>query len=268
MRLSDNTIRMGDSMIAQTTAKIIDKTLLASSMWLFTLYDPEIARNAQPGQFIHINVNRLYHPLMRRPISIFSSDETTSFQILFKTVGPGTQILAEKRLGEELDIISPLGNCFPEVKDPDRDVLCVAGGIGIAPIHFLLLQTRRKHRSVKLLFGGKSVDDIIFRAELNYLTDKLVITTEDGSLGLKGLVTDYLADHLGEETDCYVCGPMPMVKAVQEVIRDKPVNCYASLEERMGCGFGACRGCTVKTTDGFKRICTDGPVFDIRELDI
>lgn len=251
-------------MIAHTTAQLIDKQSLSSVIRLFTLRNPVIAREARPGQFIHIKINNCYYPLMRRPISVFSSDNSNNFQILFKIVGEGTKQLAEKNIGEEIDIISPLGNSY--TINENRDILCVAGGIGIAPIYFLLLRAHQKGVNATLLFGGKTVDDILFRQDLNYLTNKLIIATEDGSLGNKGKITEFLPPYLDEMVDMYVCGPIPMVKVIKDTIGFRNINCYVSLEERMGCGLGACRGCVVNTVNGYMRVCTDGPVFNLNEL--
>lgn len=253
-------------MIAHTSAKIIGKDDLSPTIRLFTLHNPDIAKEAKPGQFIHINVNHLYHPLMRRPISIFSADGNATFQILFKVIGEGTNILSEKEIGDELDIISPLGNAYS--LNDNKEILCIAGGIGIAPIFFLLNHVKKNYNNIKstLIFGGRTIDDIIFRSELNSISDKMLLVTEDGLVTNKGYVTDYLEPYLDENIDIYVCGPMPMVKRIKEIIGDRDINCYVSLEERMGCGFGVCRGCAVNTVDGYKTVCKDGPVLNLKEL--
>jgi dihydroorotate dehydrogenase electron transfer subunit len=233
-------------------------------------YDaPEIAAEAKPGQFLHIRVSHHTAPLLRRPISILWADSSRIVQVLFKVVRTGTALLAEKREGETVDLVGPLGNPFPYTWE--KDALMIAGGYGIAPVYFLGRLNRSEHNRRTLFYGARSRDQLYLTDELRKVFDEVVYTTDDGSLGRRGMVTDPLRDYIASRRNyaVYACGPTPMLAAIQGMLeREAPERpaCWLSLENRMGCGIGACLGCVINTREGFKTTCKAGPVFDGYEV--
>ena len=239
---------------------------------------------SRPGQFIDIKIDDFF---LRRPISIFDHDDD-HVEILYRVIGAGTDALATKAPGDELDVLLPLGNGFDAEKCGERSLL-VAGGIGMPPIHELAKQLNDSAHSFRVLLGFRSADDIFGIDSFRSLCIEPVIATEDGSAGVKGLVTDVMEimrsgkghaknasaasgnDTTGEldfDYDCvFCCGPEPMLRAVYETaIKNNVSEGQFSFEERMGCGFGACMGCSCKTRYGYKRICRDGPILSMDEI--
>lgn len=249
-----------------TRATLVASEAIDPETFLQTYEAPPIARAALPGQFVHIRVSNLSAPLLRRPISILWSDRDSWIQILFKVVRTGTAILAEKREGEEVEIVGPLGTPFPF--DATREAVMVAGGYGIAPVYFLGRANQERSVRRTLIYGARSESLLYLRDEMKEAFDEVIYTTEDGSLGLTGRVTGPLNELLAErpEASVYACGPNPMLAAVQRAALEHDVPCWLSLENRMGCGIGACLGCVVRTHEGFKTTCKEGPVFDAREV--
>lgn len=240
----------------------------------------------RPGQFIDILVDDYF---LRRPISIFDHDDK-HVEILYRVVGGGTDALAGKQPGDTLDVLLPLGNGF-DLDRYGKNNLLVAGGIGMPPIHELAkLMNERKDTQIqagdeskfRVLIGFKSADDMFGIDSFKKLGIEPIVATEDGSYGEKGLVTDVMrrmktdpdkadiieSDRLHFDYDCvFCCGPEPMLKAVYKTAVDNGVTLgQFSFEERMGCGFGACMGCSCETKYGYKRICKDGPVLDLDEI--
>ncbi|MDO4548446.1 MAG: dihydroorotate dehydrogenase electron transfer subunit [Clostridia bacterium] len=199
----------------------------------------------RPGQFAQIKVPGFY---LRRPISVCDWGDDW-FKIIFCAVGEGTDRLSQARPGDKLDILTGLGNGFSLPDDEKRTALLVGGGMGAAPM--LGLAKRLNSPDVAL---GFRTDSVSFMYEIARYARDFIVATQDGSRGRAGLVTEFLG---AEYDDVYVCGPAPMMKAVGCIYPDARF----SLEERMGCGFGACMGCAVETRDGVKRVCADGPVF-------
>ncbi|MDR3215590.1 MAG: dihydroorotate dehydrogenase electron transfer subunit [Bacilli bacterium] len=222
-------------------AKDIYKMALASSL------------QALPGQFINIKIKDVY---LRRPISI-SKIEKDYFEIIYKIVGKGTRILSTYQKDDYLDILLPLGNGFELVKN--KQVLVIGGGIGIPPLLELIKQLSTNNK-VTFLIGLNDIEEHIYQEY------QPLVTTINKSVSFQGNVIDYLNNHHLEYDYAYACGPMPMLKALQNYLK---VEGQISIEERMGCGFGACVGCTCQTKQHqYKRICVDGPVFRIGELDL
>ena len=221
---------------------------------------PAIARAAQPGQFLHLRVPGA--TLLRRPFSIHDviGDRVS---VLYRLVGAGTLQLAGISTGGIVDVIGPLGRPFA-IDPVPRHQIVVAGGIGIAPLQFLL---RRLHhaRLAPLLFYGCTTKHEL----LPHLAVKKVTTTDDGSCGSKGFVTsalqEWTATHPGARL--YACGPWPMLRAVAQIAARHGLPCQVSLESLMACGIGACQGCVVKTVNGYRTVCHDGPVFDSADID-
>jgi len=236
-------------------ADVLEKRFLTEDIFLIRLLAPDIAINCQPGQFVNLKCSHLYDPLLRRPISIFDADEDSGeISLLIRIVGKGTNLLSKFEKGDKLDILGPLGNSFP--KDDYRNPLLVAGGIGIAPLYFLA----RNLNHPTLIWGAKSKKEFFLLDELRE-SSCLFVFTEDGSLGEKGLATDKLA-YLSQGHDViFACGPVQMLKEVVRIAREIGIPSFISLEERMACGFGACLGCAVRTKQGYKILCKEGPIL-------
>ena len=209
-----------------------------------------------PGQFINLKLDGLY---LRRPISVCDADDKT-VTILYKIVGTGTEQMAAMPVGTEIDVLSGLGNGF-DVADAGEKTLLIGGGIGSAPLYWLARELIAMGKKVTCVLGFNSKDDVIYADEFRALGTEVLISTVDGSEGVKGFVTDAMA---GLDYDYfYTCGPEPMLKAVYKA---STCDGQFSFEERMGCGFGACMGCSCKVVTGYKRICKDGPVLRKEEL--
>ena len=210
-----------------------------------------------PGQFINIKIDDLY---LRRPISICDYDKET-ITIIFKVVGHGTEKMAEMEKGTKLDILTGLGNGFNKTRS-GKSPLLVGGGVGTPPMYRLCKELIDEGKSPIVVLGFNSKEDVFFEDEFKKLGAEVYISTVDGSYGTKGFVTDVIKD-LDNYTYHYACGPLPMLKALYNTAEG---DGEYSFEERMGCGFGACMGCTVKVKDGFKRVCKDGPVLKKEEI--
>lgn len=225
---------------------------------------PDIAVEAKPGQFVTISCGR--DLTLRRPLSVHRVDKKEQISILFAVVGAGTHWLSQRLTGEKLDLLGPLGNGF-SVQPSTKKLLLAAGGIGIAPLVLLAQKALDEGKLVKLLLGSRT-KNCLYPEELLPEGTETVITTEDGSFGKKGKVTDVLAEYIDWADQIYACGPLAMYKSIAEQSKQwpdkKPVQ--VSLEVRMGCGIGACLCCSIKTKTGMKQVCRDGPVFNLNEV--
>lgn len=208
-----------------------------------------------PGQFVNISLDGFY---LRRPISIYSYDETF-ITIIFKVVGEGTKTLAKAKKGDTFDVLMPLGNGFDTAKGGSKPLL-VGGGIGVPPLYGLAEAMVVQGVTPQVVIGFNHASDIILVEEFRALGIDPVITTADGSVGVKGFVTDAMKTM--DFDYVYTCGPEPMLKAVYDCTPDGQF----SFEARMACGFGVCMGCTCETKYGYKRICKDGPVLYKEEI--
>ena len=209
-----------------------------------------------PGQFINIKLEGFY---LRRPISICDYDDTT-ITIIYKVVGEGTEVMSKKKSGEKLDVLCGLGNGFDTSKSMDKPVL-IGGGVGVPPMYNLCKKLIADDKEVTVILGFNKKDEIFYEDKFENLGADVKVTTVDGSYGIKGFVTDALKET--EYSYFYTCGPMPMFKAIESTA---VTSGQYSFEERMGCGFGACMGCSCKTKYGNKRICKDGPVLEREEI--
>lgn len=207
------------------------------------------------GQFINIKLDGLY---LRRPISVCDRDDD-SVTIIYKVVGKGTEQMSAMQSGV-LDVLTGLGNGYDTTKSGDRPLL-VGGGVGVPPLYMLAKQLIAEGKEVSVILGFNTASEVFYKDEFEAIGAKVYVTTVDGSLGIKGFVTDALADI--DYTYVYTCGPEPMLKALYRSIN---TSGQFSFEERMGCGFGACMGCSCKTITGYKRICKDGPVLEKEEI--
>ncbi len=255
-------------MIVETARVIEHKHFIAphaEEFHLLTLLAPEIAAKAQPGQFVMLRIGTQLDPLLRRPFSIFWQEEET-ISLLYKVVGKGTHLMAQWQAGQEVNILGPLGQGFTFISGSPQWL--VAGGAGIAPLFFLAKQLSQKNISFQLLWGlrYRVAQELI--AFLKQHLDNLTIYTEDGSLGYQGLVTEGV-EHLYQQERpqvIYACGPMPMLRALYAWTKKENIPLQVSLEAHMACGVGACLGCVVETTSGYKKVCQDGPVFNAEEI--
>ena len=237
----------------QTTLIVTENTRLADGIYRLRLAGDTSAITA-PGQFVQVQVPGFY---LRRPISVCDWDSET-LTLVYKVVGNGTDAMCRMIPGTELDLLTGLGNGFDITRCGERPLL-IGGGVGLPPMVGLCrcLMQAGKHPTV--LAGFNTADEVFLREDVEKLGAPFVLATMDGSAGIKGLVTDALPEI--DFTDICACGPLPMLKAIMNA-DDHPAQ--LSFEERMGCGFGACMGCTVKVKGGYKRICKDGPVL-VRE---
>ena len=269
----------------QSLCTITSNVEVSPSIHLMWLEAPDVAATAQPGQFITVRCKDL---TLRRPLSIHQvvvASETKQSQValLFKVVGKGTLWLSQLQIGDKIDILGPLGKGFsipsvtarcPECKRRNmprqsRNLLLVAGGIGIAPLAFWAQRASSQH-SLTLIHGASTAAQLYEQP----LPPKVqfIPVTEDGTMGRKAMVTDILPDFLPWADQVYACGPIEMYKAMAKMsLRAKRSNlkikkCQVSLEVRMGCGIGACYGCTINTKKGLKQVCRDGPIFELEDI--
>lgn len=207
------------------------------------------------GQFINIQLDGLY---LRRPISVYDRDDV-SVTIIYKVVGKGTEQMAKMQSGETLDVLTGLGNGYDLSLSGDKPLL-LGGGVGVPPLYMLAKKLREQGKSVSVVLGFNTESEVFCEEDFKKLGCDVAVTTADGSYGKKGFVTDA---YPGEYSYFYTCGPEPMLKAVYKTVS---TDGEMSFEERMGCGFGACMGCSCKTITGYKRICKDGPVMKKGEI--
>jgi dihydroorotate dehydrogenase electron transfer subunit len=220
------------------------------------ILEGDVSHITVPGQFVNIKLDGFY---LRRPISVCNV-EGNMLTLIFKAVGKGTEKMAEMTPGEKLDILTGLGNGYALAESGDTPLL-IGGGAGVPPMYLLARRLIAKGKKVTVILGFGSADEVFYKEEFETLGAKVIVATADGSLGVKGFVTDAMEGV--DYTYFYTCGPEPMLKAIY----DKSLTSgQFSFEERMGCGFGACMGCSCKTKYGNKRICRDGPVLTKEEI--
>lgn len=240
---------------------VVSNEEIKRRIFLLKVRDNKIAANVVPGQFVHIRIEDSFLPLLRRPFSIHDVDGDI-FAILYKIRGRGTFLLSKYRRGDQIDIIGPLGKGF-NIKKYDK-IAIVAGGMGVAPLYFLAKKLKTKELTI--LLGAATEEELAYVGEFSKLGE-LKITTEDGSLGTKGMVTDLLRE-IRDSNYIAACGPTPMLKVVKSFTTKHNIPCQLSLEERMACGIGICLSCAVKSANSYKYVCKDGPVFWSSEIDI
>ena len=249
-------------------AKLINKEQIKEDLFKYTLQTENIAKNAKPGNFIEMKVADTSTVFLRRPISIFNIDGN-NIEVIFQVKGKGTKCLSEKQVGDEIDILGPLGLGTFEVDNFDK-VAIIGGGIGVFPLYELAKQLKGKTK-INTYLGFRNKDFVVVEDEFKAVSDNLIITTDDGSYGEKGFAIDFLKRD--EKPDMiYACGPLPMLKAVKAYADENNIKCQISLEERMGCGIGACLGCAVKVIkngeERYGHVCKDGPVFYSIDVEI
>ena len=227
---------------------------IAKNVYRMTL-SGDVSEIRNPGEFVNIRISGFY---LRRPISVHDIGENT-VTIIYKVVGRGTEAMSRMTEGEELQVLTGLGNGYDLSLSGERPLL-LGGGVGVPPLYLLAKRLIEQGKRVSVVLGFNTADEVFCEDEFRALGCDVTVATADGSYGVKGFVTDAMPD---EYTYFYTCGPEPMLRAV---FRASKTSGQFSFEERMGCGFGACMGCSCKTVTGYKRICKDGPVLKKEEI--
>ena len=235
----------------QAIYTVAENERIADGIYQMTLSGDTSAFSA-PGQFVNVKLDGFY---LRRPISVCDYGED-SLTLIYKVAGGGTGAMAKLSRGATLDLLTGLGNGFDLSESGDRPLI-VGGGVGVPPLYRLCRDLSAQGKRPTVILGFNAEKDLFYLDEFKRVVHEVRVATADGSFGEKGFVTDVMRT-VRDYSYFYACGPIPMLKAV---CRMAQTDGQVSLEERMGCGFGACMGCTVETADGAKRVCRDGPVF-------
>jgi dihydroorotate dehydrogenase electron transfer subunit len=233
-------------------------------------------RGVTPGQFVMLRVKGREFPFLGRPMSIYRLHGNTgdlTMELLYRVVGKGTSAISRLKPDDEIDILGPLGRGF-DIFPHCKRVVMVAGGIGIAPLSFLGhsygADTINKPPQIICYVGAQRADLLVGLDGIGEICSDIRISTDDGSRGYRGLVTELFEQDMpsynGGDSVIYSCGPFPMIKRLAEILRNRAVPCQVSVEERMACGVGACLGCAISVKSGYRKVCSDGPVFDIDEF--
>lgn len=238
----------------QVIFEIAENGALAENVYRMRMLG-DVSAVTSSGQFVNIKIEGLY---LRRPISVCDKDEN-SVTVIYKVVGKGTEILSRMQKGEKLDVLTGLGNGYDLTLSGDEPLL-IGGGVGVPPLYMAAKELLKHGRKVSVILGFNTKSEVFLEKEFRDIGCEVNVTTVDGSYGIKGFVTDALPD---KYSYFYSCGPEPMLKAVW---KSSKTSGQMSFEERMGCGFGACMGCSCKTIAGYKRICKDGPVMKKEEI--
>ncbi|MDO9528452.1 MAG: dihydroorotate dehydrogenase electron transfer subunit [Syntrophales bacterium] len=233
-------------------------------------------RGVTPGQFVMLRAKGRDVPFLRRPMSIYSlypSAGDLIIELLYRVAGKGTFVISRLKPDDEIDILGPLGRGF-DIFPHCKRVVLVAGGIGIAPLsflgHYYGADTVNKPPQIICYVGAQRADLLVGLDRMDEICSDIRISTDDGSRGYHGLVTELFEQDItlynSSDSVVYSCGPFPMIKSLAEILRNQAVPCQVSVEERMACGVGACLGCAISVKSGYRKVCKDGPVFDIHEL--
>ena len=251
-------------------AKLVKKEALKKDVFKFSVEAKEIVDISKPGHFIEIRVSDQVEPFLRRPISIYNMDRKTGIlEFIFQVKGKGTDILSKKQVGDEVDIIGPLGNGKFDYSKY-QNLAIIGGGIGVFPLYELAKEAKQDEKNVTTYLGFRNKDFVLLEKEFENVSNELVLATDDGSYGKNGFVINFLKEDIekGKIDSIYACGPLPMLRAVKKLAEETGIPAQVSLEEKMGCGMGVCLGCAVKTASSPKDnpsyvyVCKTGPVFD------
>jgi dihydroorotate dehydrogenase electron transfer subunit len=264
----------------QLRCRVLEHAERAPGIHRLALDAPDIACQAEPGQFVHVLCTPSgYDPLLRRPFSVHYADpEAGKIVIVYEVRGRGTKTLSERKPGEFIDVIGPLGQGFriPETDD-GRPFLLIGGGIGVAPLYFTVRRLEERFGSDRVTFmvGARTADLILCQPEFEKHCRDYHACTDDGTAGFHGFVTGRMCECLDGESFCappiiYACGPTPMLEAVSKLAQEHGCDCQVSVEAKMACGVGACLSCVIKVRDGdsfkYVRSCAEGPVFNAAEV--
>ena len=256
--------------------EILENRKYGENLYKIEVFSPYICKNALPGNFINVKCTfaGMHDPLLRRPFSIYEVDRRFNvFSILYLVRGRGTAFLPGLKKGAILDFIGPLGKAFEIEKDFKKYVL-VGGGIGVAPLCFIANELLTGGKECHFIAGFKDSTFYSWERDLIKILRNYKIFTEDGSMGEKGIPSEYIRKNLKEFKDhvFVACGPRDMLKELQNIFSDKKIRAQVIMEEKMACGVGTCMGCVIRLKNGkggfdYKRVCSDGPVFDLMEVD-
>lgn len=238
--------------------EILANEAVAENIFRLTVNAPELAAQAKAGQFVHVKISDEF--TLRRPFGV-ASTAGGKVKIFYRLVGRGTEFLSRRKAGERLNILGALGNGYTP---REGKVLLVGGGMGLAP-----LLCAAEQFSSDVLMGGRNAGEVDFwQAEFNPYAEEIFLTTDDGSVGKYGFVTDALPDVLAKKNYAAVltCGPEIMMRGVAKLAAEKNIPCEVSFEKRMACGLGACLSCSIDTVNGRRKVCKDGPIFDAKEV--
>lgn len=234
---------------------------IKAGIFILSFESTYFSKNSYPGQFLHIKVAKA---ILRRPFSIHHVSGDVVY-VLFRVRGRGTKTLSEYKAGDKLNIIGPLGRGFCLCNANCTKNILIGGGLGVAPLVFLAAKLKKCKPTVFL--GAKDKQDLLCEEDFKKLGCKVKVATEDGSKGMKGTVVDLLKKESFKSASIYTCGPKEMFVQMHKVLKKKPnVNCQVSFEQFMGCGLGVCCACTIQTKYGYKKVCKDGPVFNIKDI--
>ncbi len=245
---------------------VVANDRLAEGIGLVTLDSPRIARDVAPGQFVHVRVDADSSSILRRPFSVHRVLDRR-IQLLYQVLGAGTRALSEKRPGDAMDAVGPLGRGF-DVPEDAAHALLVAGGLGVAPLVFLAEELAERGVAATVAYGAPTSERLVARGALEASARRVEVATDDGSAGSGGLVTQLVAPLIEDDSPdvVFACGPEPMSRAVAEAAAESGIACQVSLERLMACGVGACLSCVVTTREGRACVCVDGPVFDAADV--
>jgi len=247
---------------------LVENINLNTNYYKMRIKAPQITRKAKPGQFVMLSTWRTKDPFLKRPFSFCKIEPNTgTFDILYKVIGKGTQIMAKTKIGDLVELIGPLGNGF-KIPENAKNIAVVARGIGIAPLMPLILESKRREIGVYAFLSAQTDNLFLYNNEIELISKKVFYTTDDGSKGARGMVTNFLEKVLGEKVIdvVYVCGSKRLTRHIRDLKRKYNFLAFVSLEEHMACGIGACKGCVHKTKNGYKRVCKEGPVFPVEEV--
>lgn len=251
-------------MILQDVMTVTSQKEIAKNIFEMKLRGDLVSEITSPGQFVHVRVSEGFDMLLRRPISVAEINHMKKeLTIIYRAEGDGTRNLSKKATGSQVNVLGPLGNGFPIIEtNAGETAYLIGGGIGVPPLYELSKQLTAKGVKCVHILGFQSADVVFYEKEFNALGDTHIVTV-DGTRGTAGFVTDVMGELSDDFATYYSCGPMPMLKAVQEMYKEK--KGFLSFEERMGCGIGACFACVCKTTEEIEvdyiKVCSDGPVF-------
>ncbi|MFH2138309.1 MAG: dihydroorotate dehydrogenase electron transfer subunit [Candidatus Omnitrophota bacterium] len=278
-----------NKLVYDVKAKVVNNIKVAERVYRLELDMPKISAKLRAGQFMHLRIGTGVDPLLRRPFSLYKIIKAKKgakklVGIMYQVVGKGTLLLTEKQPGETVEVMGPLGNGFSitdKILKKERIIL-VSGGIGVVPLVSLAQELKRKTKArITAFVGVGTKQDLVCVQELKSIGCDVKVSTDDGSKGFKGYVSQLLEESLTKrstlnpERYIYACGPFPMLRALSMIAKKYEIPGQVSVDEMMGCGIGACLGCVIKTKDKnskdkdavlYKRICKDGPVFDVDEI--
>lgn len=243
----------------RSLATVVAADFLTPEIVRLVFDSPEIGREAQPGHFVAVRAGQTEAPLLRRPFGLAACDDQRRLTIIFRVIGMGTSLLAAKRPGETLDVIGPLGHPF-EIHE-DRPAVLVAGGLGIPPISFLARVLRSRDVPTTLYYGVRTKRELAALCDAPKHVERLVVSTDDGSEGHHGVISEVVAREINNDGRIYACGPRPLLNVLIRLARERNIPTQLSFEQQMACGVGACMGCSIETAHGYQRVCTEGPVF-------